>query len=526
MSRTLVRGRYVVSLADDAPVVQDGAVVVDGEQVVEVGSYAELRHHGPFDAELGDEHAVVMPGFINGHYHAECWTSPGMSGTIFELSNIFLGAGPSEVAEEGLELLATYGLVQALHGGQTGLVDAYYGKPGMADLGAQAVLRAYERTGQRVAFALSLRDQNTYVHQDDATFLAQFEPSVAAEMAASSLGYAWDVDRVLGVYEDLVERWEGRDGRLHMILAPDWTPACSDDLLRRARRTAAEHGAGLTIHVLETRSELYWNTVVNGRSAVRRLADLGVLGEDVSLGHFVWATDEDLDVFCGSGAVAVNNPGSNLRLSSGVARTADILDRGGRVCFGTDGISSTDREDFFAELRLALLLQRQPDVFSRHRLDSLQVLRAAGDNGSAALGWGERLGRLTPGRLADLLVLDGRRIFFPPGRHRGLDPLDVLLDRADHTDLRTVMVGGRVLLADGVVTSVDEDALLDRLAELGEEGLYGAYRDRGRVGELADLMVPPALAMYERWYDEPVVPRSVVNARHPQNPSARGGSTC
>ncbi|MDR1798840.1 MAG: amidohydrolase family protein [Bifidobacteriaceae bacterium] len=522
MTTTLIRGKYVVSL-DNPPVIVDGAVLVRDDRIEAVGPYEQFATT-PVDLRLGDAHSIVMPGFINGHWHTECYTSAGMSGTIFEFTNLFLGAGPAEVDAESLELLATYGLMDCLKGGQTAMIDAYYGKTGMKHFGAPEVLRAYDKLGLRVAFALSLRDQNTLVHQDDQAFLAQFGAQVAAEVMASPLGYAWDIDSVLRAYRELGDEWEGRDGRFHFILAPDWTPACSDQLLVRAKREAAERGAGLTIHVLETRSELYWNLKVNGEPAVWRLDRLGILGDDVSLGHFVWATDADLDVFCQSGAIAVNNPGSNLRLSSGISRVADILDRGGRVCFGTDGISSTEREDFFAELRLALLLQRRPNTFTPHRLDSLTVLRAAGDNGARAIGWPDQLGRLSPGKLADLLVLEGGRVFFPPGRHTGMDPLDVILDRADHTDLRHVLVGGRPVLVNGRVTGVSEKAVLDRLVELGEEVLYGPYLERTRAVELAGLLAAKAEAMYEAWYAEPILqPAYVYNAAiGPVPPPARG----
>ena len=319
---------------------------------------------------------------------------------------------------------------------------------------------------------------------------------------------------MLATVDELVDDWEGRDGRFHILLAPDWTPACSDGLLRRARARADDLGTGLTIHVLETRSELMWNLTVSGRPAVRRLHDLGVLGPDVSLSHFVWATDEDLRVFVDSGAVAVTNPGSNLRLASGICRVRDILAMGGNLAFGTDGISSSDREDYFAELRLATYLQRQPDVWAEHRLDSLQVLTSAGRAGAMAIGQPGRVGQLVPGALADLLLVRKDRVFFP-GRYRAVDPLDVLIDRADGSDLDTVMVNGKVLLAGGRVLSVDEHTLEDRIAELAEEGrLYGSSPEADRWLQLAEALVPAANALYQRWYDVPIPePASVYNAR-------------
>src|SRR5205085_10595434 len=120
--------------------------------------------------------------------------------------------------------------------------------------------------------------------------------------------------------------------------------------------------------------------------------------------HFVWVTDDELAVFADSGAVASNNPGSNLRLSTGICRVRDIMDAGGRIAFGTDGISFSDRDDFFTELRLACYLQRLPREFGRGRLDSEHVLRAAAGNGARALCVLGRLGSLAASRYAELLT--------------------------------------------------------------------------------------------------------------------------
>ncbi|MDQ1434010.1 MAG: hypothetical protein QOF59_826, partial [Actinomycetota bacterium] len=220
MKRTLVAGDLVVALGVE-PTLTDAAIIVEGTEIVEVGPRAQLESHGPFDEVLGGDGFVVMPGFVNGHYHSECATGPGLIGTIFELSNLYLGSGCERHDEEALELLATYGLVQCLKGGQTATVDAFYGKPAMSLLGAEPVLRAYERVGLRTAFAVSLRDQNLYVHEDDTSFLARVAPDLAEEIVASPLGYAWPVDEVMATVDTLAARWEGHAGRTHILLAPD-----------------------------------------------------------------------------------------------------------------------------------------------------------------------------------------------------------------------------------------------------------------------------------------------------------------
>jgi 5-methylthioadenosine/S-adenosylhomocysteine deaminase len=252
-----------------------------------------------------------------------------------------------------------------------------------------------------------------------------------------------------------------------------------------------------------------------GKPAVRRLADLGVLTPATVAAHFVWVSDEELRIFADSGAVASNNPGSNLRLSTGICRVRDIMATGGRIAFGTDGISFSDRDDFFQELRLASYLQRTPHQFEEGRLNSESLFRAAAENGARALGMEGELGSLEPGRFADLLIVDKDRIFFPPGRFDSEPFLDVVLDRAEAADIDTVMAHGRILLEGGRVTVVDEAAVKDRFAEAVRERVYNFPEQVTRWSELGNLVEPHVLEFYKRWYDAPVEPAYVYNLASP-----------
>jgi 5-methylthioadenosine/S-adenosylhomocysteine deaminase len=256
-----------------------------------------------------------------------------------------------------------------------------------------------------------------------------------------------------------------------------------------------------------------WNLRTFAKPAVQRLADLDVLGPDVTFSHFVWATDDDIRVAADHGVNVASNPGSNLRLSSGICRVKDLIAAGVPVAFGTDGISFSDTEDFFQELRLAAYLQRQPDVFSEHRLDSARLLAGAGDAGARASGYPGQIGHLAPGCFADLLCVKTASLLFPPGRYQGTPLLDVLLDRASAADIDTVVVNGRVVIEGGRCATVAEHALRDRILELTDR-LYPTHEPAARWAELAAVMLPPAQSVYDRWYEVPIeAPASVYNTR-------------
>ena len=511
MTRYLVVGNPIVTLGQEATL-PDGAVIVEDRRIVAVGPRAQLEEAGPFERVIGSPDHLVMPGFINCHLHSESSVGPGLFDLIFELNNVQMNSGSGQGTEEDLYNVTLYGLINAIKGGQTAAIDMYYGRPRLPDYGAEAALRAYEAIGFRVAFGLVSRDQNVYIHEEDERFLQRLPPEVAEEVRQSGIGYAWPLDETFALYERLVKRWDGRDERIRVILAPDWTPSCSDALYQRCRRLGDEYGTGITSHVLETRAEMMFNVEEYGKPAVRRLADLGVLGPDFSCAHFVWVTDEELQIFADSGAIASNNAGSNLRLSAGICRTRDIMESGGRIAFGTDSISFSDTDDFFQELRLACYLQRTPERFEPRRLDTERVLRAAGTNGARGVQFEGQVGTIAPGALADLLVLKRDRLFFPPGRYDRTPVLDVILDRASAADLESVLINGRLVLDEGRITLVDEAQVRERVAEAAPR-LYRRTPAGERLWQLGNLVKPTVIDFYQRWYNLPIAPASMYNAK-------------
>jgi 5-methylthioadenosine/S-adenosylhomocysteine deaminase len=505
--RTLVVGDPLVHLGDEA-YIRDGALVVEDGTITAVGHRAELES-GQFDRVVGGSGHLVLPGFVNCHFHSENGIGEGLYDVIWERANIWVHGAFLEISEEDLYISILQHLIRLIRGGNTAVVDMYNGNPRLPYFGAEAALRAYEDAGLRVAFGMITRDRNFYVHGDNEEFLSCVPRQLADEVRASPMGHPWPVDEVLDAYVEMVRRWDRRDDRIRVITAPDWSPACTDELYRRNRALADEYETGLTTHLLETRSEMMFNFEHHGMPGARRLQEIGALGPDSVCAHFVWATDEDIDAIAATGAVVSNNPASNLRLSSGICRMRDILERGGRVGFGTDGNSLAGREDFLDELRLAGLLQNRPTEKLAHgRIASEKLLRSAAVNGARAVRFEERLGSLAPGKDADLLVLRRDRAFFPPERFAGTDPLDVILDRANATDIESVMIRGRLVLDEGRITTVDESKVMSAYAEAAANRLWrhSAEQDRYWAKDLPAKVEPYVLDFYERWAGSKVAP--------------------
>jgi 5-methylthioadenosine/S-adenosylhomocysteine deaminase len=444
---------------------------------------------------LGSNDQIVLPGLFNAHYHGETLFGPGLYDTLWEKANVWFHESLVHAAPEDVQAVLLAALHRQLRSGTTGLIDFFYGRPTMELLGAEATLAAYREAGLRVALAVAVRDQNRFGHADDEWTLAQLPDDAAEALRASPVGYAYPVETVFETFDRLLERHHEERGRTRLMLAPDWTPSCSDELLRECARRAREAGVTRQIHLVETRHELVWNLEAHGKSAVRRLHDLGILGEDFSGAHGVWLTSEDVRLLAESGTGVAHNPGSNLRLTSGVAPLRELLAAGVRVAIGTDGISAADDDDLLAETRLAGLLQR-PGIGAA-RLPSEALLTAACANGPALAGWSD-VGRLVPGWQADLVLLDRRDLAWPPGRFDWADPLDLVLDRASVREVVATVVAGRVLVRERRLVGVDEDAVRRR----AEEALSRLAEPPPEIAALrphVEQLEPILQRLYDSW---------------------------
>ncbi len=467
MARLFVVGDPVIPMTPGQAPIARGAVVVEGDRITAVGARADLERTGPFEATLGSEGHVVLPGLVNGHHHAGRTFRSGLPDLPFERRNLLLHLLVAAGTEESLYRSTLYSCAELLSGGVTAAAVIFYPNTDLPRLGAEAALQAYLDSGMRVAFAVAQRDRALYVHEDNDGFLGRVPSELARKVRESAIGrYAARSignDQYFRHVRDLFRRWHGREDRVRIDVGPDWFPSCTDDLLRQSRRAASELGTQIQMHLLETRYEMLMARRWFGRSAVEHLAEIGFLGADVVCPHSVWLTGDDVDLYRAAGVVAVHNPASNLRLFSGIAPLREMLARGVIVAFGCDGLAFADDNDLLSDLRLADQLQRTPGILSE-RISSRALLAMATLAGARAVGMSGQIGELAAGRRADLVLLRKERMA-RPYVNPGIPIEDLLLWRARGDDVDTVLVGGRVVVEGGRTTLIDQATLARRLAE-------------------------------------------------------------
>jgi 5-methylthioadenosine/S-adenosylhomocysteine deaminase len=499
MASSLIRGKYVICKVTSrtaAEVIEDGAVFQRDGTIVAVGKYQELATQYQPDEVIGSDEHVVLPGFVNSHHHVgltpfqlgspdhplELWFASRMAARNVDpyLDTLY---SAFEMLESGITT------VQHLHGWRIGPAARIISM-------AEHILKAYQDIGMRVSYSFALRDQNRLVYEADEDFVKRLPLSIAADVTAWLQVQAIPIEEHLGIFVHLWERWNSIP-RVRIQLAPANLHWCSDRALQALREHAAKYHVGLHMHLLETAYQKEYARRRTGTTAVQYLRDLGLLSPQMTLGHGVWLTEEDIELLVQTGTMLCHNASSNLRLRSGVAPLNHLTARGVRVALGLDEAGINDDRDMLQEMRLVLRLHRVPgmdDVVPT----SPQVFQMATEHGAQTTGFADQIGTLEPGKAADLVVMNWRQIAYPY-----LDPtapvLDAVVHRGKSAGVETVLVAGEPVLRNGQFTRVNKAEVLKELAASLQVPMRQDEESRRR---LSQEVFPYVQRFYDGWLDE------------------------
>ena len=515
MTSTLIRGKYVICKitgASSAEVVSDGAVLQRDGQIIEVGDYRDIRTRHP-DAELlGGPNYVVMPGLVNDHFHVGLSPfqlgAPDLPLELWGLARI-----GSRSVDPYLDQL--YGTVQMIESGTTTVQVIHTPGRGYRPVSMEVtdkVVKAYRDSGMRVSYATAIADQNSMVagaggEEDD--FTSQL-PGELAERYKSFMARGYrPVEEVMPVLEDICAKYGNNlYERVRVTMAPSNVHRCSDALLVAIKEMATKYSTGIHIHLQETVYQKLYGFRAWNKTPLQHLHDLDFLGPEVTCGHSVWATDEDIELMAATQTNVCHNPSSNLRLKSGIAPLGRLLASGVKVAIGSDEAGLNDDKDLFQEMRLVLKLHRVPGV-DNIPPTAYQVFQMATVNGAYASWFGDRIGTLEPGKRADMVLLNLQNIEEPY-----LDPqvsiVDAVVHRGRSTDVDTVMVDGEVVMRDRHLTRINKEDLFKDLKESLDRPLSAQEVDRR---ELRRLIEPYLRRFYEGTMPQDSVPHTFYNAR-------------
>jgi 5-methylthioadenosine/S-adenosylhomocysteine deaminase len=410
-----------------AVVVGDSAGTVVPDAVLDVAE-GEIRWVGPAadappapDAEIVELRGVLMPGLVNTHSHAPMVLFRGQAeGLPLDrwLSDV-IWPREGRLTPEDVEVAMTAASAEMLCNGVTTSVEMYFSP--------ERIAAAVTATGARALIATPLLPLPGLPSLED-------QLRDAVELAAQT----------------------PTGGRVEYGIGPHAAYTLPLPLLAKAAAAAREHNLLLHLHVAETATEGDELLERHGLSVPALLASHDVLGGRVLAAHCVHLDEGDLELWQEYDVAVAHCPASNAKLASGVAPLRAMLDRGIRVGLGTDGPASNDALDLLADARLAAQLARLAAADAT-ALSAAEALWLATGAAADAIGRPD-LGRLTPGRQADLVHVDSRSLLMEPVGD-ATDVLTHLVWSGASRLVRDIWVAGRQVVRDGVCTTVDAEAL-------------------------------------------------------------------
>ena len=505
----LVRGHWLITGAgDDDSSLGDAAVVVSGQRIQEVGEWETLRQRYPDAEVIGSERTAVLPGLTNAHHHASGVTNFQHGFPDMLLEPWILSLAAMRDSDRTLETLLS--AANLLRSGVTSVLEVARGEGTAERFEAKTRQRlsAYETAGIRAVYAPGRVDHGHLAHgvDGDRDFIAGL-PDALKPVAQSLLPSEsrFDTEDYFAILETLC-----RDFAAHPTVSLGFGPAgpvwVTDDNWQRIAEAAERLDVVIQTHVTESLYEKLQGPRDYGRSTVAHLHGLGVLSPRFSMAHGVWLSEADIALLAETGAAVSHNPSSNLRLRAGIAPLNALRAAGVTVGLGMDTTTLGDDEDMFAEIRLAMRLHRTP-YLEGPAPSPADIFALATSGGARLLCREGELGRIAPGYLADLVLLDLERITWPWVAPEA-DPRDLLLNRAQARDVTTVLVGGEVVVRDGLPTKFD-------LMEVGKE-LADRLNAESIPADLAtqvEHLLPHLEAYYRGWAVPEPLPYTAYNSR-------------
>ena len=454
-------------------------VLVEGDSIADVLPRGAVKGEGMERIDAAGR--ALIPGLVNGHNHAQTHLSKGLFDRYtLELYLNAAGAATGRRTVQDKYLSAAIGAAEMVSKGCTAGYDMFAEFPLPSAEGVEAVARAYADAGMRGVIAPMMADRTFY---EAIPGLADALPEPLRSQALKAK-YAPHEESVAACRE-ILRSWKADRAFVKPALGPTIPHHCSDEFLTACRDLAREHALGVQMHVAESKLQPVVAQAVYGSTLVAHLDRLGLLGSSFCVAHGVWLTDDDRKRLADAGASVSHNPGSNLKLGSGMADMRRMLEAGINVAIGTDGTASSDNLNVFEAMRLASYVSRVKDHPPGRWVSAREALHAATEGGARALGF-DGIGRIEKGWKADLVLLDLGALHYVPLN----DLASQIVFGEDGTGVESVMVGGKWVVRERRLLTVnlaklraDAEEAVARLGAANTEARALAERLHPYVGQ-------------------------------------------
>ena len=433
----LISGGMIVTARPDGLTIADGGIAIQGERIVALGARAEIEAQFQAARTIDATGQIIFPGLVDTHTHLYQTLLKGLGDDLPLMEWLDACTLPSipHLTARMCYVAAALGCIESLRSGCTTIFDYMidHSDPEVYD----AILQAFDDVGIQGVLGRGLRDRQ-------AENVRVPLPPIESQLA--------DCVRLVDQY-----------GSARVWLAPGATWALEADSLKATRQLADQRGLRLSLHTDEVLFDSAESMRRFGMRTLPFLDSIGFLGPDILHAHCVQLSEEDCQILARHDGKVSYNPVSNMYLGSGVPPIPRLLELGVTVSLGADGAASNNSQDMIEALKIGALLpkvaHRDPAIFT-----APDALRVATSGGAKAMGRDD-FGWLEAGKRADLFIFDPLHAKSIPVH----DPVSTLVYSSGQVNVRTTVVGGRVVLDDRRIVGVAEESILREAQTLAEE---------------------------------------------------------
>ena len=424
--------RWLIPVDPAQSVLEGHALAIAGDHIVALDSLPAIRARYRAKSEVTLSDHALLPGLVNAHTHAAMTLLRGYADDLPLMEWLTKHIWPTEAAWVDARYVAVgtdLALAEMIRGGTTCFNDMYF----FPEVAAACV----EAAGMRACIGMIVID----------------------------LPSAWAKNAEECINKGLELRDETRHSTLvSTAFAPHAPYTVDDATLGKIRMLADELDCRIHMHVHETRQEIEESNARYGMRPLQRLEQLELVDPRLTAVHMVQLLPGEIETIAERGVHVVHCPQSNLKLASGFCPVAQLRQSGVCVAIGTDGASSNNDLDMLSEMQTASLLAKgvseNPAALPAH-----DALEAATLGGAKALGLDHLIGSLAHGKQADLIAID----LCTPATQPVYHPLSQIVYAASRNQVSDVWVGGKRLLENRQLTTLDETEIVQKAAELGRK---------------------------------------------------------
>lgn len=421
----LIKNVALLPMDGKNDIVNSTNIYIKGNKIVHIG---EVRKDIEVDRVIDGSNKLAMPGLINAHTHVgmSLFRNYADDLPLYDWLNKKIWPLEAKLTAEDVYWGSLLSMVEMIQSGTTTFCDMYFF---MEEVGKGII-----ESGMRGVIARGIIEEKG--------------------LEKEKIDYS----------RNLYNEWNGRDGRVKVIVAPHAPYTCSPDYLKELLELAVELNTPIHIHLSETGKEVEDSLNLYGKSPIKHVYDLGLFKQPTIAAHCVHVGEEDIRILKDNNVSPVYNPSSNLKLASGFAPVDKMLKENINVALGTDGSSSNNNLNMFEEIHIASIVNKavNMDAISVKAIDALKM---ATINGAKALKWDDEIGSIEVNKKADIILVDLDKPHLYPIHNL----ISLLAYSVQGSDVDTVIIDGKIVMEKREIKTLDVEKIMYNAQRLSEE---------------------------------------------------------